>query len=488
MVRDVWVDGTTNRVGGAGSADQKKQAIEFHTVAVMGERRGGTRYFALDVSDATYFQATTAATPRTTVPRFLWMYPQPSDRQTVTSGETYTDFLPVRPAHRSGPPRDHRHRRAHRDGPQSAQHHRREHLGRVRGALGRHALGRLRPHVPARARRAHGGRLDRQGALRLQLPRRRRLGHRRRPAARAQVPGGGHGRHGHVGPERAAPPLARERRLLRHGHLRGHRRAAVGAPLQPARQARRHHEEGHQLVRRADHVDARLRRPAVLLHHRQRGPAAGVLPRGGRHRRPLQPARHQRRPVRCGQPARLRPARLHGDDVLRLEPDLRGRRRGRLTAPSTYGRAPARSPPRAPSRTPAACTAGGSARMRDHLPQRRRLEHPVGHPRLHARRGRLRLRADDRHVGRRVAHHRHHAGQLVRVAAGLRGGRLARHLLHRRRRADLRPEPARGLPGHRRHHRRHRRHRRRRRRHAAEPALALRREGLGALVRPRRPR
>ncbi len=55
MVRDVWVDGTTNRVGGTGSTDQKKQAIEFHTVAVMGERRGGTRYFALDVSDATHF-------------------------------------------------------------------------------------------------------------------------------------------------------------------------------------------------------------------------------------------------------------------------------------------------------------------------------------------------------------------------------------------------------------------------------------------------
>ncbi len=95
--------------------------------------------------------------------------------------------------------------------------------------------------------------------------------------------------------------------------------------------------------------------------------------------------------------------------VLRLEPDLRGRRRGRLPVHEHDGGTCAAVATSALT-TPATCTAGGSATHGDHLPQRRRLEHPVGHPRLHARRGRLRLRADDLHVGRRVAHHRHHAG------------------------------------------------------------------------------
>jgi type IV pilus assembly protein PilY1 len=98
MVRDVWVDGTTNLIESGtvvGTVDGKKQSREFHTVAVVGERRGGTRYFALDVSDATRFAAEQGGTP--TPPKFLWIYPQPGDPETVTSAETYTDFLPVGP-------------------------------------------------------------------------------------------------------------------------------------------------------------------------------------------------------------------------------------------------------------------------------------------------------------------------------------------------------------------------------------------------------
>ncbi len=88
MVRDVWVDGTGNAVSAAVTSNDKKEAGEFHTVAVVGERRGGTRYFALDVTDAT---------ESSTHPKFLWMYPQPNDTESLAFGETYDDFLPTPP-------------------------------------------------------------------------------------------------------------------------------------------------------------------------------------------------------------------------------------------------------------------------------------------------------------------------------------------------------------------------------------------------------
>ncbi len=93
MVRDVWVDGTENGMGGADDWDDKKQAREFHTVAVVGERRGGTHFFALDVTDATHLPSESDFK----APRFLWIYPQIDDRETLSFGETYTDFLPVPP-------------------------------------------------------------------------------------------------------------------------------------------------------------------------------------------------------------------------------------------------------------------------------------------------------------------------------------------------------------------------------------------------------
>jgi len=87
MVRDVWVDGTGNSLG-SGTRNDVKEAEEFHTVAVVGERRGGTRYFALDITDATE--------PKS-VPRFLWLYPQPGAKESLTFGETYNDVLPTAP-------------------------------------------------------------------------------------------------------------------------------------------------------------------------------------------------------------------------------------------------------------------------------------------------------------------------------------------------------------------------------------------------------
>lgn len=93
MVRDVWVDGTGNALAGEIESDDMKQKQEFHTVAVIGERRGGTRYFALDLSDATKKPGESGFT----YPKFLWMFPQPDERTSLEMGETYTDFLPVAP-------------------------------------------------------------------------------------------------------------------------------------------------------------------------------------------------------------------------------------------------------------------------------------------------------------------------------------------------------------------------------------------------------
>jgi type IV pilus assembly protein PilY1 len=94
MVRDVWVDGgTANGIGGTTHLDDKKQPNEFHTVVVAAERRGGTHYFALDVTDATKKYGEPGFQP----PRFLWIYPQPNDPTELELGETYTGFLPVAP-------------------------------------------------------------------------------------------------------------------------------------------------------------------------------------------------------------------------------------------------------------------------------------------------------------------------------------------------------------------------------------------------------
>ncbi len=90
MVRDVWVDGSTNGLAGTSPADDVKQKQEFHTVAVVGERRGGTRYFALDITNATKLRGSGF-----TAPTFLWIYPQPSAAESLAFGESYDDFLPA---------------------------------------------------------------------------------------------------------------------------------------------------------------------------------------------------------------------------------------------------------------------------------------------------------------------------------------------------------------------------------------------------------
>ncbi len=75
MVRDVWVDANLDRV---------KQPTEFHTVAVFGERSGGTQYTALDVTNPTS-------------PTMLWTFPGPCSQDLQWMGESWSDFSPQPP-------------------------------------------------------------------------------------------------------------------------------------------------------------------------------------------------------------------------------------------------------------------------------------------------------------------------------------------------------------------------------------------------------
>jgi len=90
MVRDVWMDGgEPNKTGSSTNANGIREGTEFHTIAVVGERRGGTHFFALDVTDA--------GADLDGKPRFLWLYPQPDDPESLAFGETYVEFVPKPP-------------------------------------------------------------------------------------------------------------------------------------------------------------------------------------------------------------------------------------------------------------------------------------------------------------------------------------------------------------------------------------------------------
>src|SRR5215471_16394242 len=75
MVRDIWVDA---------NGDRQKQATEFHTVAVLGEREGGRSYFALDVTNPSN-------------PAFLWSSPPPGTNDALIAGESWNDLGPAAP-------------------------------------------------------------------------------------------------------------------------------------------------------------------------------------------------------------------------------------------------------------------------------------------------------------------------------------------------------------------------------------------------------
>jgi len=88
MVRDVWVDGKPNdKVANPSNFTnqvQQKQPEEFHTVAVVSERQGGSHFFALDVTD-------------TTNPKMLWIYPLPCSADEQVFGQTWSQVAPHAP-------------------------------------------------------------------------------------------------------------------------------------------------------------------------------------------------------------------------------------------------------------------------------------------------------------------------------------------------------------------------------------------------------
>ncbi len=86
MVRDVWVDGVQNDKGAPGFVNKPliKQDVEYHTVAVAGERQGGNHFFALDITD-------------TNTPKMLWVYPPPCSDEEAMWGQTWAQFSPRPP-------------------------------------------------------------------------------------------------------------------------------------------------------------------------------------------------------------------------------------------------------------------------------------------------------------------------------------------------------------------------------------------------------
>jgi type IV pilus assembly protein PilY1 len=82
MVRDVWVDGGAT---GASTKDAIKQQNEFHTLAVVAERSGGTQFVGLDVTDPV------------NPPKFLWTFPPPCSDDARWVAESWTDFAPRAP-------------------------------------------------------------------------------------------------------------------------------------------------------------------------------------------------------------------------------------------------------------------------------------------------------------------------------------------------------------------------------------------------------
>ncbi|MCA1841916.1 MAG: hypothetical protein LC792_01745, partial [Actinobacteria bacterium] len=85
-VRDIWVDGS-----GSTTKDYQKQADEFHTIAIIGERGGGRHYAALDITDTSSPDAGVGG------PRFLWMWPPIGSNIELTEGESWNDTTPNPP-------------------------------------------------------------------------------------------------------------------------------------------------------------------------------------------------------------------------------------------------------------------------------------------------------------------------------------------------------------------------------------------------------
>jgi type IV pilus assembly protein PilY1 len=85
MLRDVWVDGGAS--GLPASRDGIKQKDEFHTIAIFGERSGGTQYTALDVTTPDDWDSV----------KMVWTFPQPLSDDAKYMGQSWSDFAPRPP-------------------------------------------------------------------------------------------------------------------------------------------------------------------------------------------------------------------------------------------------------------------------------------------------------------------------------------------------------------------------------------------------------
>ncbi|MGZ6142101.1 MAG: PilC/PilY family type IV pilus protein, partial [Myxococcales bacterium] len=85
-VRDIWVDGS-----GSSAKNSQKDADEFHTVVIIGERGGGRPYTALDVTD------TNAPDGGSGGPKFLWTWPPIGSNIELAEGESWNDTTPNPP-------------------------------------------------------------------------------------------------------------------------------------------------------------------------------------------------------------------------------------------------------------------------------------------------------------------------------------------------------------------------------------------------------
>ena len=102
MVRDIWVNGVqTDNTVNAASRTATKQPGQYRTVAIIGERSGGTHYFALDLTNPLAFSESRGSaagfTTTSGASRFLWMYPSVGSTQELAFGQTWNDYLPDPP-------------------------------------------------------------------------------------------------------------------------------------------------------------------------------------------------------------------------------------------------------------------------------------------------------------------------------------------------------------------------------------------------------
>ncbi|MFN7130769.1 MAG: hypothetical protein ACK4N5_01725 [Myxococcales bacterium] len=79
MVREIWADGT-----GGGTLNGMKEANEYRTMLIGSEGRGGTHYFALDITNPLD-------------PKFRWFFPEPCTREAVEFGYTLYALSPKPP-------------------------------------------------------------------------------------------------------------------------------------------------------------------------------------------------------------------------------------------------------------------------------------------------------------------------------------------------------------------------------------------------------